>query len=93
MKLRGLRQARQRQGLSISQLAEMTGLRRENISRLEHGQEEPQPYALRRLAAVLETSPAELCGASAVEAGAVSQATRRRGWVLEDISSSTPLRK
>ena len=62
MKLRGLRLARQRQGLSISQLAEMTGLRREHISRLEHGQEEPQPYALRRLAAVLETSSAELCG-------------------------------
>ena len=53
MKLRGLRQARQRQGLSISQLAELTGLRRESISRFEHGQEEPQPYALRRLAAVL----------------------------------------
>jgi len=62
MKLRGLRQARQRQGLSISQLAEMTGLRRESISRFEHGQEEPQPYALRRLATVLETSFAELGG-------------------------------
>ncbi len=67
MKLRGLRQARQRQGLSISQLAEMTGLRRESISRFEHGREEPQPYALRRLAAVLETSPAELCGLPAAE--------------------------
>jgi transcriptional regulator with XRE-family HTH domain len=72
MKLRGLRQARQRQGLSISQLAEMTGLRRESISRFEHGQEEPQPYALRRLAAVLETSPAELYGASPAEEAVVS---------------------
>jgi transcriptional regulator with XRE-family HTH domain len=62
MKLRGLRQARQRQGLSISQLAEMTGLRRESISRFEHGQEEPQPYALRRLSTVLETPLAELLG-------------------------------
>ncbi len=93
MKLRGLRQARQRQGLSISQLAEMTSLRRESISRLEHGQEEPQPYVLRRLATVLETSPAELCGASGDEAGAVPQATRRRGWLLADISSSTPAGK
>ncbi len=65
MKLRGLRQARQRQGLSISQLAELTGLRRESISRFEHGQEEPQPYALRRLAQVLETSLADLYGAPA----------------------------
>jgi transcriptional regulator with XRE-family HTH domain len=68
MKLRGLRQARQRQGLSISQLAEMTGLRRESITRFEHGQEEPQPYALRRLATVLETSLAELGGVPAAEA-------------------------
>ncbi len=67
MKLRGLRQARQRQGLSISQLAEMTGLRRESISRFEHGQEEPQPYALRRLSAVLETPLAELSGLSVTE--------------------------
>jgi transcriptional regulator with XRE-family HTH domain len=67
MKLRGLRQARQRQGLSISQLAEMTGLRRESISRFEHGQEEPQPYALRRLATVLETPLAELGGLPVAE--------------------------
>jgi transcriptional regulator with XRE-family HTH domain len=62
MRLRGLRQVRQRQGLSISQLAELTGLRRESISRFEHGQEEPQPYAVRRLAAALEASSAELFG-------------------------------
>jgi transcriptional regulator with XRE-family HTH domain len=72
MMLRGLRQARQRQGLSISQLAEMTGLRRESISRFEHGQEEPQPYALRRLSTVLETPLAELCGLPAAEAKAHS---------------------
>ena len=62
MKLRGLRQARQRSGLSISQLADLTGLRRETIAHLEHGQEEPQPYVLRRLAATLEASAPELFG-------------------------------
>ena len=90
MKLRGLRQARQRQGLSISQLAEMTGLRRESISRFEHGQEEPQPYALRRLATVLETSPAELCGLSPEEASTHTSLTKGRGWVLKDLPTSTP---
>jgi transcriptional regulator with XRE-family HTH domain len=61
MKLRGLRQARQRRGISIGQLAEATGLRRETIARLEHGQEDPQPYALRRLEAALQVSAQELC--------------------------------
>ena len=63
MKLRGLRQARQRRGISISQLAESTGLRRDTISHLEHGQEDPQPYVVRRLQAALGASTAELCGA------------------------------
>ncbi|HEU5441402.1 MAG TPA: helix-turn-helix transcriptional regulator [Ktedonobacterales bacterium] len=67
MKLRGLRQARQRSGLSISQLAELTGLRRDTITHLEHGKEEPQPYAVRRLAAALDAAPAELAGGSAFE--------------------------
>jgi transcriptional regulator with XRE-family HTH domain len=61
MKLRGLRQARQRLGLSIGQLAEATDLRRETIARLEHGQEDPQPYVLRRLQAALGVSADELC--------------------------------
>lgn len=90
MKLRGLRQARQRQGLSISQLAEMTGLRRESISRFEHGQEEPQPYALRRLATVLETSLAELCGLAAEEASTHSSPSKGHSWVLKDFPASTP---
>jgi transcriptional regulator with XRE-family HTH domain len=63
MKLRGLRQVRQRSGLSLGQLAEMTGLRRETIARFVQGKEEPQPYAVHRLAAILETSVAELSGA------------------------------
>jgi transcriptional regulator with XRE-family HTH domain len=64
VKLRGLRQARQRRGLSISQLAELTDLRRDTITHLEHGKEEPQPYVLRRLAAALSTTTAELLGAA-----------------------------
>lgn len=62
MKLRGLRQARQRSGLSIGQLAELTGLRRETITHLEHGREEPQPYALGRLVQALGASVSELSG-------------------------------
>src|SRR5258707_212253 len=61
MKLRGLRQARQRRGISIGQLAEVTGLRRETIAHLEHGREDPQPYALRRLEAALQATADELC--------------------------------
>jgi transcriptional regulator with XRE-family HTH domain len=64
MKLRGLRQARQRSGLSLGQLAELTGLRRETITHLEHGREEPQPYALVRLAQALNASVPELAGAA-----------------------------
>ena len=62
MKLRGLRQARQRSGLSIGQLADLTGLRRETITHLEHGREEPQPYALGRLAQALGATVADLAG-------------------------------
>jgi len=65
VKLRGLRQARQRSGLSISQLADLTGLRRDTITHLEHGKEEPQPYVLRRLAAALSASSADLFGLGA----------------------------
>jgi transcriptional regulator with XRE-family HTH domain len=66
MKLRGLRLARQRSGLSLGQLAEMTGLRRETITHLEQCREEPQPYALRRLAATLGATDAELAGVAPV---------------------------
>jgi transcriptional regulator with XRE-family HTH domain len=64
MKLRGLRHVRQRSGLSIGQLADVTGLRRETITHLEHCREEPQPYALGRLARALGASVAELVGAT-----------------------------
>ncbi|MBF6590492.1 MAG: helix-turn-helix transcriptional regulator [Ktedonobacterales bacterium] len=60
MKLRGLRQARQRRGISIGQLAELTGLRRDTITHLEHGKEEPQSYVVHRLAVALEASVSDL---------------------------------
>ena len=49
-----LRTLRQRKGLSLGQLAEMTGIRRDTITHLENGSEDPQPYHLRLLARVLE---------------------------------------
>jgi transcriptional regulator with XRE-family HTH domain len=60
MRLRGLRQARQRQGVSISQLAELSDLRRERITRYEHGNEDVEPAIVRRLALVLGVSQQEL---------------------------------
>ncbi len=71
MRLRGLRQVRQRSGLSISQLAEMTGLRRDTITHLEQGKEDPQPYAFRRLAAVLSATDAELLGTRLLDSDAL----------------------
>ena len=49
-----LRIIRQRKGLSIGQLASMTGIRRDIISHLESGRQDPQPYQLRLLARILE---------------------------------------
>jgi transcriptional regulator with XRE-family HTH domain len=49
-----LRMLRQRRGLSLGQLADMTGIRRDTITHLEHGCEDPQPYHIRLLARVLE---------------------------------------
>jgi transcriptional regulator with XRE-family HTH domain len=60
MRLRGLRQARQRQGISISQLAELSDVRRETITRVEHGQEDVSPPLVRRLAQALHISSQEL---------------------------------
>ncbi|HLZ56866.1 MAG TPA: helix-turn-helix transcriptional regulator [Ktedonosporobacter sp.] len=51
--LPNLRVLRQRKGLSLGQMADLTGLRRDTISHLEHGSEDPQPYHLRLLARVL----------------------------------------
>jgi transcriptional regulator with XRE-family HTH domain len=60
MRLRGLRQARQRQGISISQLADISDLRRETVTRYEQGQEDASPSLIRRLAAILGISQGEL---------------------------------
>lgn len=49
-----LRVLRQRKGLSLGQLSEMTGIRRDTITHLENGREDPQPYQVRLLARVLE---------------------------------------
>lgn len=58
--LPNLRILRQRKGLSLGQLADLTGLRRDTITHLEHGREDPQPYHLRLLARVLEVPTLDL---------------------------------
>ena len=58
--LPNLRLLRQRKGLSIGQLADMTGLRRDTIAHLENGREDPQPYHIRLLARVLNVPQLEL---------------------------------
>jgi transcriptional regulator with XRE-family HTH domain len=65
MRLRGLRQARQRQGISISQLADLSDLRRETISRYEQGQDDAAPSLIRRLAGILGITQTELINGSA----------------------------
>ncbi len=55
-----LRTLRQRKGLSLGQLADMTGIRRETIAHLENGREDPQPYHLRLLARVLDVQQFDL---------------------------------
>lgn len=55
--LRGLRQQR---GLSLGQLAELSGLRRDTITHLENGSEDPQPYHIRLLARVLDVQQFDL---------------------------------
>ncbi len=58
--LPNLRLLRQRKGLSLGQLAEMTGLRRDTIAHLENGREDPQPYHVRLLARVLNVPQFDL---------------------------------
>ena len=55
-----LRILRQRKGLSLGQLATLTGIRRDTITHLENGREDPQPYHLRLLARVLEVPTFDL---------------------------------
>jgi len=55
-----LRILRQRRGLSLGQLATLTGIRRDTITHLENGREDPQPYHLRLLVRVLEVPTLDL---------------------------------
>jgi transcriptional regulator with XRE-family HTH domain len=55
-----LRVLRQRRGLSLGQLADLTGMRRDTITHLENGSLDPQPYHLRLLARVLEVATLDL---------------------------------
>ena len=58
--LPNLRHLRQSKGLSLGQLAELTGLRRDTITHLENGRLDPQPYHVRLLARVLEVATFDL---------------------------------
>lgn len=58
--LPNLRILRQRKGLSLGQLADLTGLRRDTITHLENGREDPQPYQIRLLARILDVPPLDL---------------------------------
>lgn len=49
-----LRILRQRKGLSLGQLADLTGIRRDTIAHFETGRVDPEPYHVRLLARVLE---------------------------------------
>ncbi len=55
-----LRILRQQRGLSLGQLAELSGLRRDTIAHLENGSEDPQPYHIRLLARVLDVRQLDL---------------------------------
>jgi transcriptional regulator with XRE-family HTH domain len=58
--LPNLRVLRQRKGLSLGQLADLSGLRRDMITHLEAGRVDPEPYHLRILARVLEVPTFDL---------------------------------
>ncbi len=55
-----LRILRQRKGLSLGQLAALSGLRRDTISHLENGREDAQPYHVRILARALDVAAFDL---------------------------------
>jgi transcriptional regulator with XRE-family HTH domain len=62
-KVRGipnLRILRQKRGLSLGQLADLSGLRRDTITHLEAGREEPQPSHVRMLARALGVATLDL---------------------------------
>ena len=60
--LPGLRKKRQEKGLSLGQLADMTSIRKEQITHFESCREDPLPYQVRLLAKALEIPQLELLG-------------------------------
>jgi transcriptional regulator with XRE-family HTH domain len=58
--IQNLRVLRHRNGLSLGQLADISGLRRNTISHLETGREKPQPYHVRMLARALGVATLDL---------------------------------
>jgi transcriptional regulator with XRE-family HTH domain len=55
-----LRTLRQKKGLSLGQLADLSGLRKDTITHLEAGREEPQPSHVRMLARALGVATLDL---------------------------------
>jgi len=49
-----IRQAREQKGYTVQQLAERSGIKRPNLSRLEHGRHQPSLETLERIAEALE---------------------------------------
>jgi Zn-dependent peptidase ImmA (M78 family)/DNA-binding XRE family transcriptional regulator len=77
--------ARKRRGLTLTRLADLTGLSTRSISLYENGHAEPSEATLAELAAVLGVSPGFLCGpdvdeipADAVSFRALSKMTARQ---------------
>lgn len=59
---RNVREARRRQGLNQSALAERVGLSRASVANIEAGRQQVLAHILAKLGAALGTSPAELLG-------------------------------
>lgn len=55
-----VRQLRESKGYSVKELADRVGMKRPNLSRLEHGRHQPSLETLERIAEALETSVAGL---------------------------------
>ena len=71
-----LREARKTRGLTVAELARRAGMKRPNLSRLEHGRHRPSLDTLERLAEVLGIPVASLLGRQVFETDAPSQETR-----------------
>lgn len=62
VKLPNLRRVRERFPLTQAELAERAGISRVALIAIEHGESEPYPRTIRRLARALKVKPAELMG-------------------------------